>query len=79
MLLKDNIEFKWDTAIHSKCITKVKKIITEAPVLKLYDPTDEVTKQCDSSQYGLGACLMQNGHPIAYASRSMTSTESSYA
>ena len=79
MLLKDNTEFKWDSSIHGKCFTPVKKIITEAPVLKFYNPTDEVTIQCDASQYGLGACLMQNGHPIAYASRSLTNTESNYA
>ena len=66
MLLKDNTEFKWDSSIHGKCFTQVKKIITEAPVLKFYNPTDEVTIQCDASQYGLVACLMQNGHPIAY-------------
>ena len=35
--------------------------------------------QCDSSQSGLGAALMQNGHPIAYASRALTETESRYA
>ena len=30
--------------------------------------------QCDSSQSGLSAALMQNGHPIAYASRALTET-----
>ena len=35
--------------------------------------------QCDSSQSGLGAALIQNGHPIAYSSRALTETESRYA
>ena len=35
--------------------------------------------QCDSSQSGLGAALIQNGHPIAYASRALMETESRYA
>ena len=35
--------------------------------------------QCDSSQSGLGAALIQNGHPIAYSSRALTETESHYA
>ena len=35
--------------------------------------------QCDSSQSGLGAALMQNRHPIAYASRALTEVESRYA
>ena len=35
--------------------------------------------QCDSSQSGLGAALMRNGHPIAYANRALTEVESRYA
>ena len=34
--------------------------------------------QCDASQRGLGACLLQDGQPVAYASRAMTETESRY-
>ena len=38
----------------------------------------EVVVQCDVSQHGLGARLMQNGQPLAYASRSPTPAESKY-
>ena len=79
MLLKDSTEFKWDSTIHDKCFTQVKRTITEAPVLKFYKSTEKVTLQCDASQYGLGACLMQNGHPVTYASRSLTNSETTYA
>jgi RNase H-like domain found in reverse transcriptase/Integrase zinc binding domain len=34
--------------------------------------------QTDASKSGLGACLMQDGRPVAYASRSMTPTELAY-
>ena len=44
-----------------------------------YKPSEVLEIQCDSSQSGLGAALMQNGHPIAYASRALTETESRYA
>ena len=40
---------------------------------------EEVTLQCDASQSGLGAALPQNGQPVAYASRALTPTETSYA
>ena len=47
--------------------------------LKFFDPNDKVEIQCDAFDRGLGACLMQDGQPIAYASRSMTETETNYA
>ena len=33
----------------------------------------------DASEYGLGSALMQEGKPVAYASRTLTETEKSYA
>jgi hypothetical protein len=33
----------------------------------------------DASGFGLGACLLQDGHPIAYESRTMTPAERNYA
>ena len=35
--------------------------------------------QCDASQHGLGAVLLQDEKPIANASRSLTETEQRYA
>ena len=58
---------------------KVKKLVTEAPVLSYYDPTHELEIQCDASQTGLGAALLQEGRPIAYTSRALTDTEERYA
>ena len=38
-----------------------------------------MTISIDSSSYGLGACLLQDGHPVSYASRSLNSAEKNYA
>ena len=38
-----------------------------------------VTIQCDSSETGLGAALLQEGQPMAFASRTLTPTERGYA
>ena len=35
--------------------------------------------QCDASEKGLGAALMQNGQLIAFASRALTDPETRYA
>ena len=40
--------------------------------------TKPVTIQADASQSVLGACLLQEGNPIAYVSLSMTSEEENY-
>ena len=48
-------------------------------MLKYYSPTEELTVQCDASEKGLGAALMQNGQPIAFASHALTDPETRYA
>ena len=48
-------------------------------MLKYYNINEEITLECDASQYGLGAAMKQNGQPVAYASRALTQTESQYA
>ena len=53
--------------------------MTQAPLLKYYSPTEELTVQCDTSDKGLGAALMQNRQPIAFASRALMEPEIRYA
>ena len=48
------------------------------PVLKYYDLEEEDTVQRDASKYGLGAALLQNCQPVAFASRSLSRTERQY-
>ena len=78
-LVKKDNEFVWDKEVHGQCLDDVKQVLTQAPVLKFFDPQKKTVLQCDTSMSGLGACLMQDGHPVAYASRALTLTETHYA
>lgn len=57
----------------------MKDNLTPAPVLAYFDPEKELNLQVDSSKDGLGAVLMQQGRPIEYASRALTSSERKWA
>lgn len=48
-------------------------------MLRYYNLNEEVTLQCDASQTGLVAALLQKGQPVAYASRALTPAEKRYA
>ena len=78
-LLKQRNEFHWEEEVQGHSFKQVKEILSAAPVLKFFDPKENVELQCDASDKGLGACLMQGGQPVAYASRCMTETEVNYA
>ena len=62
-----NVEFQW-LEQQSLAMNTIKKFLTEAPVLRYYDINKPVTVQCDASQSGLGAVLLQDGQPVCYAS-----------
>ena len=57
----------------------MKQLVTQAPVLAYYSPDKELVIQCDASSLGLSAVLMQEGRPLAYASRALTDPETRYA
>jgi hypothetical protein len=66
-----------------RAFTEVKAELTKPTILSLYNPQAPTKVSADASSYGLGAVILQrNGSewkPIAYASRSMTETETRYA
>ena len=53
----------------------IKEAIVSDTTLRYFDPSLLVTIQVDASQVGLGAALLQNGKPIAFASKTLTETE----
>ena len=77
-LLKKDSVFIWE-ANEQRAFDEIKALISNAPLLKYFNPTDTVEVQVDASSTGLGACLMQGGQPVQYASRALTETEKRYS
>ena len=78
-LLQGNQEFKWSPRCE-EAFKKAKDSLSSSNVLVHYDPSLPVILESDASQYGIGAVIFHrfpNGdeQPIAYASRSLNSSE----
>ena len=78
-LLKKENCFAWDKNTNT-CFQKIKSQLQKALLrpLRYYDQTKPVTLQCDASLKGLGACIIQDGQPTTFASKSLTDTETHY-
>ena len=78
-LLKKENCFVWDNS--NTCLQKIKRLLQKALLrpLRCYDRSKLVTLQCDASLKGLGACIIQDGKLIAFASNSLMDTETRYA
>lgn len=77
-LFEKEVEWHW-AETHEESFQKLKTLLTEAPVLRYYDPKSPVTLSVDASSEGLGARMLQKGQPVAYSSRSLTKSEKNYA
>ena len=77
VLTQKDIAWTWES-VQQEAFEQLKKAASMTPVLCYYNLKEEVTLQCDVSQSGLGAALLQGGQPIAYASHALTSVESRY-
>ena len=73
-ILKSDVSFHWEES-QQNAFDTIRKILSEQPVLVYYDVSQPVTITCDASQSGLGAALLQNSKPVAYAFRALTDTE----
>ena len=74
---KDN-DYRWGPE-HSKAFADVKAEISLATSLKFYNSKKPLTLQVDSSLRGLGAAIIQDQGPVAYASKALTETETRYS
>lgn len=82
-LLSEKSHWNWGIQ-QEEAFKEIKKILSDTPVLALYDPKAKTKIRTDASSYGLGAILMQKQsdrqwQPVAYASRALSPTEQRYA
>lgn len=77
-LLKKECSFVWGYEQENSW-NSLLEYLTNAPILKQFDPTLPVSITTDASSQGLGAELSQEGRIIAYASAALTETQKSYA
>ena len=77
-LLKNDIEYTWN-ATYQAAFDKLKSMVCEDTTLRYFDPKKPVVIQVDASGKGLGAALIQDEGPVAFASKALTPTEQRYA
>ena len=77
-LLRKEVPWNWSTP-QEDAFTQVQNLLTSTPVLAIYDPAKDLKIENDASEYGLGTALYQDGKPVAFASRALSSAEKRYA
>ncbi|UYV63574.1 K02A2.6-like [Cordylochernes scorpioides] len=81
-LLSKKEEWIWGDD-QDRAFDQIKKSLTSAQGLALYDPSLPITVSADASSFGLGAVIWQTKdglrQVIAYASRTLSETEKRYA
>ena len=63
---------------HTKIFEALNAELKDNMTLQYFDPQKEIIIECDASQKGLGACLLQDGKPVNFSSRSLIDAETRY-
>ncbi|XP_001810078.1 retrovirus-related Pol polyprotein from transposon 297 [Tribolium castaneum] len=83
LLTKNDQRFIWSEDQENAFLT-LKKILSEKPILSLYDPTAEFQVYCDASKQGLAGIYLQKKKvdavwkPVCYFSRQTTEDEKKF-
>jgi hypothetical protein len=81
-LLKKGVKWAWEKA-EQEAFDKLKKQVTEEPVLMQPDQKKQFEIEVDTSNYAIGAVLMQKGekdilHPVAFFLKTMNDVQRNY-
>ena len=77
-LLKKDTDFIWNCT-YDTTFQQLKEAVVSDTTLRYFDPSLPLTIQVDASQVGLSAALLQDGKPMAFASKTLNKTECWYA
>ena len=69
--LKKGALFVWST-VHDAAFHALKQALTSAPVLALPDFSKLFSVETDASGTRIGAVFTQDGHPLAFLSKSLS-------
>ena len=69
-LLRKNSLFQW-TPVHAQSFQALKTALSSSPVLALPDFSKPFSIETDACATGIGAVLMQAGHPLAFLSKAL--------
>lgn len=78
ILLEKETAWHWGSE-QEKTFNTLVNMVSSAPALQYYDGNKPLTLSVDASSKGLGAVLIQNDKPVAYASRALTATQQRYS
>ena len=77
-LCKKGVDWSWSVE-HQAAFNELKGLISAELELRHFDPSLPAEMEVDASMKGLGAALIQQGKPVAFASKALTPVESRYA
>ena len=77
-LTRKDAVFEWSPAA-KESFDKIKQAVSDSTTLSYFDVRKPVVLQVDASMKALGAALIQDGKPVAFASKALSPAESRYA
>ena len=77
-LTRKNTLFVWSMECEN-AIDTLKRNLSESQCLAYFDVSKEIVIQVDCSKHGIGDVLLQDGHPVEYATRALTPSERNWA
>ena len=64
---------------NKKAFDRLKVIMEKRPVVKIFDPTNDIMLTTDASEHLIPGISSSEGHPIVYLSRRQTNTKFDYS